>query len=167
MIDLNVVGSVEDRLDAELMARRQLGIVGKDDIHPNLTYVRNTKAHAFTWKPMIRLLVKPLRDENGGEKPFTLINIEKHIEFQAAYEIRIDSSKYVGGVLNLLKLPNLTKVYATVTLPQPADKRFINPFNLALAIVSNHLLDKDTIACQRELIENDLDEYAEFCNSFD
>lgn len=63
---------------------------------------------------------------------------------------------YVGPLLSFLKIPNLSKINC------PIFANAKTPQQRAYAIVTKYLQgNKDIIACQRELIENDLDEYAE------
>lgn len=60
-----------------------------------------------------------------------------------------------SNLLGLLKIKTLKKLYCATDF---ADNRF----HLAFHIIKKYLeSDKDIIACQRQLIENDLDEYAE------
>jgi hypothetical protein len=82
-------------------------------------------------------------------------NIHKHI--LDAETIRINPN-YVGPILSFLKIPTLTDVYAfTGDVNDESES-----CKEALSILNKHLNgNRDFIACQRELIEKDLDEYAE------
>jgi hypothetical protein len=68
-----------------------------------------------------------------------------------------------GGLLNLLKIPDLRQV--SVRIGQNSSDDIISVrLGKAFIIINSHLSNekRNIIACQRELIENDLDEYAEF-----
>jgi hypothetical protein len=64
------------------------------------------------------------------------------------------NEEYVGPMLGFLKIVNLKEI------------RHLYSENGKLAeaaeIINEYLPKGDSVACQRKLIENDLDEYAEF-----
>jgi len=61
-----------------------------------------------------------------------------------------------NGVLGLLKFPNLKRL----SLKRPSHSEISDEMFDALTIAKNHLADKDVLACQTELIDNDLDKFA-------
>jgi hypothetical protein len=65
-----------------------------------------------------------------------------------------------NSILGLLKIPGLR----TISYPATERAKYSNELRQAIGIVYNHLQtdEKNAIACQRELIENNLDDYAEF-----
>ena len=88
-------------------------------------------------------------------KDFT--NIDKHIKSAEAIAI---SQKINSGLLYFLKIKNLEKIIINTFAGWPWDNPS-EPLNKAVNIINKHMKSKDVIACQRELIENDLDEFAE------
>lgn len=67
--------------------------------------------------------------------------------------IGFDFSTITGGLLGLLKLPKLATIENYVEEKDPTAFKALN-------IIKKHLKDKDLLACQDELIDADLEEYA-------
>lgn len=87
----------------------------------------------------------------NSTETFTLEGIDKQIPKAEAIMLYRAGNVITGNVLGLLKLKSLKTIwnYPSVSIEW-------------LDIINKHFVSKDIIACQRELIENDLDEYAEF-----
>jgi hypothetical protein len=84
-------------------------------------------------------------------------NLEKlsGLEKSEIREIRIvNGHNLKGNFLGLLKVKGLTNVLLLAASKGSDAAKAIN-------IIRNHLEDKNIIACQKELYDNDLDEYAE------
>jgi hypothetical protein len=65
------------------------------------------------------------------------------------------------GFLSFLKINKLKSLYLPIA--NEYSKLYKQEAFEAKEVVNDHLIgDRDTITCQRELIEKDLDEYAEF-----
>jgi|LakMenEpi03Aug12_release.lakeMendotaPanAssembly.Ray.scaffolds.fasta_scaffold06347_15 hypothetical protein len=78
-------------------------------------------------------------------------NVHNHI--LEADKIYISGNK-PSPILGFLKIKNLKTVWIS--------SESIDDFERAIDILNEFLPNGNTIACQRKLIENDLDEYAEF-----
>lgn len=97
--------------------------------------------------------------EIGGGADFSMLekvnfsHVDTYIKSCSVIALPRD---YVGPLLSFLKIPNLTRLNA------PGFNNDKRPQERAKAIINKHLAGgRDIIACQRELIEQDLDEYAE------
>ncbi len=99
---------------------------------------------------------------NTSIKSFSGINkVIKRVTSTSEGFIMLPSSTE-SALLGFLKIPGLQELRLS-TVVQHQGKAVSKELITAVNIVNSHLAaTKDTIACQRELIENDLDEYAEF-----
>jgi hypothetical protein len=84
-------------------------------------------------------------------------NIKKLVKCDAIHIYQMEY--FNGGLLGLLQIPHPTQVWFSSNSIRLAK---YDKLNEAIRIVRTHLDgDRNVVACQRELIEKDLDEYAE------
>ena len=83
------------------------------------------------------------------ESPTQITGIDKYIGLFMFCNI-MDCEKITGGVLSLLKIKQGTSLSLSADGPYPK----------WIQIINKHLKTRDLLACQEELIENGLEEYA-------
>ena len=147
-----------------------------NSIDPNIVWEDvNLIVDPLTFKPLIKcgITSKMLDDPDYmapiSLKNFDLIQISEasvcHVtDFKLAFEFNINTID--GGLLNLLKIPNLTrirfrfrKIHKIKGEDQPSSfPPLVNAFN----IINDHLKDRNILACQRDLLKAGLTEYAKF-----
>ncbi len=126
----------------EVLERLPLNFLVFDMLAPNFPHLTSLEGFPKYCKGHVRLSMA---------KNLSFTNVHKHIF--AAEEITVNPY-YVGPMLGFLKIENLKEIRYLF-----ADK---GNFHEAAEIINKYLPKGDVVKCQRELIENDLDEYAEF-----
>ncbi len=118
--------------------------LNSDDLYPPSFYASYVN-HGVTSLEGVPKFIRGNANFTNFEN-ISFSNAHKHITHVDRLTLPL---KYKGPVLSLLKIPGLKSV--------------LNHPNSYTQILNKHLASssRDIIACQRELIENDMDEYAE------
>lgn len=125
----------------EVLERTAFNFVVLDMLAPSFPHLTSLEGFPKYCKGQLRL---------SRAKNLSFANVHKHI---LAADIITVNEFYVGPMLGFLKIENLKEIgylYDRGNLHEAAE------------IINNYLPKGDVVKCQRELIENDLDEYAEF-----
>lgn len=156
-----MLSNIEHQMDKNALGLIDLNECAKS-VHPDLIISeKSTIVDPRTFMPFITIALTA-RTHSGTltEYPVTLENIEFYPEMQTITGIKFNIRDFSSGLLSLLKLKNLQRISSNLIIP--ADEEFRPLIIKAINIVHNHLKEKNILACQEELMDNGLKQYAKF-----